>query len=141
MDATASPVTEHAAADLETAHRHFAGRLAVETDVADVAAALAAGASDFVLVDCRSAEAFAAGHLPGAISLPHRTIDAAAAAALQPGLVVTYCWGPACNAAVKGAARLTRLSRQVKEMLGGYDYWIREGHPVECADALAGARP
>ena len=83
---------------------HFSGRLAVETDVADVAAALADGPPDFVLVDARSRDAYARGHLPGAISLPHAEIDERSAAALPPGLVVAYCWGPGCNGAVQGGA-------------------------------------
>jgi rhodanese-related sulfurtransferase len=110
---------------------HFNRRLAVETDVADVAAAMAAGEIDFVLVDARSRESYDAGHLPGAISLPHATIDDETVAALPDGPVVTYCWGPACNGAVKAASRLAGLGRPVKEMLGGFEYWRREGHPVE----------
>ena len=116
---------------MTTALAHFTHRLSVETDVADVAAALAAGPPDFVLVDARSDTAYAAGHLPGAISLPHARIDADAVAALPAGPVVTYCWGPACNGAVKAAAALAQLGRPVKEMLGGYEYWVRDGHPVE----------
>lgn len=139
MGAVLSSVTEHAAADAATAHAHFARRLAVETDADDVAAAVAAGSVDFVLVDARSAGAYAAAHLPGAISLPHRTIDADAVAALPEGLVVVYCWGPGCNAAVKGAVRLTELGRPTKEMLGGFEYWVREGHPVEGGAVTAGA--
>jgi rhodanese-related sulfurtransferase len=46
-------------------------------------------------------------------------------------VVVTYCWGPGCNAATKGAARLAALGFRVKEMIGGIEYWRREGHPVE----------
>jgi rhodanese-related sulfurtransferase len=114
---------------------HFTRRLAVETDVADVAAALAAGESDFVVVDARSPSSYAAGHLPGAISLPHATIDERTVAALPDGLVVAYCWGPACNGATKAARRLAELGRPVKEMLGGFEYWRREGHPVERSPA------
>lgn len=134
----ASPVTEHPVADPAAAYAHFAHRLAVETDADDVAAALAAGTRDFVLVDARSPEAFAAGHLPGATNLPHRLIDAAAAAALPAGPIVTYCWGPGCNAAIKAAAGLARHGRQVKEMLGGFEYYVREGHPVEGELAASG---
>jgi rhodanese-related sulfurtransferase len=55
-----------------------------------------------------------------------------ALAALPPrALVVTYCWGPACNAATKGAARIAGLGRPVKEMLGGIAAWEAEGLPVE----------
>ena len=57
---------------------------------------------------------------------------AEAVAGLPAGaLLVTYCWGPGCNAATKAAARLARLGFRVKEMLGGFEYWEREGHPVE----------
>jgi rhodanese-related sulfurtransferase len=127
---TTSAVTAVPAADPAVALEHFAGRLAVETDVADVAQALAAGERDFVLVDARSEESFAAGHLPGAISLPHERINAETAAALPDGLVVTYCWGPSCNGATRAAARLAELGRPVKEMIGGYEYWRKERHEV-----------
>jgi rhodanese-related sulfurtransferase len=109
---------------------HFSRRLAVETDVADVASAIAAGERDLVLIDARSPEAYAAGHLPGAINLPHAQIDEAATAALPDGALVAYCWGPACNGAVKACLRLAELGRPAKEMLGGFEYWAREGHPL-----------
>lgn len=106
-------------------------KLAREADPADVAAAITAGTADFVLVDCRPAGAYAKTHLPTAVSLPWQEMTAGTVAALPDGLLVTYCWGPACNAATKGAARLAELSRPVKEMIGGLEYWIREGHPTE----------
>ncbi len=128
---TASAVTAVPAAAPEDAARHFAGRLAVETDADDVATAVRSGEVDVVLLDARSPASFAAAHLPGARSLPHRAIDAQVAAELPDGLVVVYCWGPGCNGAQKAGAALTRHGRQVKEMLGGFEYWVREGHPVE----------
>ena len=45
--------------------------------------------------------------------------------------VVTYCWGPGCNGATKAALALSQLGYRVREMIGGIEYWIREGHPVE----------
>ena len=89
---------------------HFAARLALETDAADVAAALDSGEPDFVLVDARSRAAFEAGHLPGAITLPYAEIDADTAAALPDGLVVVYCWGPGCNAAPARRAAVRRAT-------------------------------
>ena len=115
----------------EEAARHFAAHLAFETDAADVGAAVRAGTLDATVVDVRSSEAFAAGHVAGAVSLPHAAIDAEAAAALPAGLLVVYCWGPGCNGAHRGALRLATLGRQVKEMLGGFEYYVREGFEVE----------
>ena len=125
-----NPVTAVEAAEPATALRHFAGRLAVETDVADVAAALAAGGDPgFVLLDARSPQAYAAGHLPRARQLP-RPFAAEDVAALGSGLLIVYCWGPACNGATKAAAELAALGRPVKEMIGGFEYWAREGHSI-----------
>ena len=119
----------------ELAHQHFTHRLAVETDADDVAEALREGTDDFVLVDARSRRAYAAAHLPGAISLAHRGITREALDALPDGPIVVYCWGPGCNAAVKAGAKISALGREVKEMLGGFEYYVREGHPVEGTQA------
>jgi rhodanese-related sulfurtransferase len=131
MTTSGSPVTDVPAAAVERAREHFAARLAFETDPADVWRAIEDGQADLVIVDCRPAASYEKTHLPGAISLPWAEIDQARARELPEGLVVTYCWGPSCNAATKGAYRLAALGRQVKEMIGGLEYWIREGHPTE----------
>ena len=110
---------------------YFSHRLAFETDVADVAAALEAGGDPgFVLLDARSPRTYEAGHLPGARLLP-RPFAAEDVAALGDALLVVYCWGPACNGATKAARELAALGRPVKEMIGGFEYWERDGHPVE----------
>ena len=116
---------------------HFTARLAFETDVSDVHAALESGTPGFVLLDSRSAAAWAQGHVPGAVHLPGREIPARAAADLDPSVpVVTYCWGPACNGATRAALALALLGYRVREMLGGFEYWAREGLPVETADGI-----
>ena len=116
---------------------HFARRLAVETDVSDVAAALDSGAPGFVLLDSRSAAAWAQGHVPGAVHLPGREIPARAADELDRSVpVVTYCWGPGCNGATRAALALALLGYRVREMIGGFEYWAREGLPVETADGV-----
>jgi rhodanese-related sulfurtransferase len=117
---------------------HFARRLAVETDVSDVHAALESGRPGFVLVDSRSEESWAQGHVPGAVHLPGREIAGRAAAELDPAVpVVTYCWGPGCNGATHAALTLARLGYRVREMIGGFEYWAREGLPVETADGVS----
>jgi rhodanese-related sulfurtransferase len=117
-------------------------RLALETDVADVRAALAGpGEPGFVLVDSRSSGAWDQGHIAGAVHLPTAEIPARAAALLRRDVpVVTYCWGPACNGATRAALALARLGFAVKELIGGFEYWVREGLPVATA-AGETARP
>jgi hypothetical protein len=41
--------------------------------------------------------------------------------------VVVYCWGPGCNGATNAALQFALLGHPVKEMLGGFEYWVREG--------------
>ena len=112
----------------------FTARLSFQTDVSDVRAALAGGADGFVLVDSRSADAWAQGHIPGAVHLPTAKIAGRAAELVPAGsAVVTYCWGPGCNGATRAAAEFARLGCAVREMLGGIEYWTREGFPVATA--------
>ena len=122
------PVTDVPAAPSPEALAHFEKLLAFETDCWDVHAALAAGHPGFVVLDVRSPEAFAAGHVPGAVSLPHRRINEKNLAA-HPGdaLFVVYCAGPHCNGADKAAVALARLGRPVKKMIGGFTGWNDEG--------------
>jgi rhodanese-related sulfurtransferase len=117
---------------------HFAARLTFETDVSDVAADLAAGLPGLVVVDSRSRESWDQGHLPGAVHLPTREIAARAAGLVPPDArVVTYCWGPGCNGATRAALEFARLGYQVKEMIGGFEYWAREGFAVETASGVS----
>lgn len=110
----------------------FAARLAFQADVSDVRASLESGDPGFVLIDSRGDEAWAQGHVPGAVHLPTAEIPARAANLLNPAVpVITYCWGPGCDGATRAALALARLGYQVKEMIGGIEYWIREGFPVE----------
>lgn len=127
----AARVTLVPPAPAEEASAHFRGRLAFEADPADVAGDLASGRAGFTLVDCRSAGNYLKAHLPGAISVPWQEITDNRVRELPEGLLITYCWGPSCNAATKGAMLLAAHGRQVKEMIGGLEYWIREGHPTE----------
>jgi rhodanese-related sulfurtransferase len=127
-----SLVLETPAAGPEEAHCHFLAKLSVETDAADVRLDLQRGQNGFLLIDARGAEDFEECHIPGAINLPYRHITAESTAYLskeQP--IVVYCWSPGCNSATKAAARLSALGFQVKEMLGGIEYWRREGGSVE----------
>ncbi|HSA66029.1 MAG TPA: rhodanese-like domain-containing protein [Methyloceanibacter sp.] len=127
-----SHVTETPAATPETALRHFESRLAFETDCSDVYDSIKAGNHDFVVVDVRGGEAFAKGHVPGAINIPHRTMTKERMAQFADDtLFVVYCAGPHCNGANKAAVRLARLGYQVKEMIGGVTGWEDEGFPFE----------
>ncbi|MFJ2261053.1 rhodanese-like domain-containing protein [Streptomyces sp. NPDC087844] len=135
---TRIPVLRVAPASPAEAVAHFGASLAFHADVSDVAAALAADGGDgegdpgFVVVDSRSTESWDQGHVPGAIHLPTALIPEQAGRLLDRAVpVVTYCWGPGCNGATRAALALAELGYQVKEMLGGFEYWVREGFEFE----------
>ncbi len=125
---TASAVTATPPASSPDAAAHFASLLAFEADCWDVHDAMSRGVADFVLLDVRSPEAFEAGHVDGAINLPHGRIVERNLADYGPDtLFITYCNGPHCNGADKGALRLATLGRPVKKMIGGVTGWLDEG--------------
>ncbi|NGX93783.1 MAG: rhodanese-like domain-containing protein [Candidatus Afipia apatlaquensis] len=126
-----SAVTAVAPAPSDLAKEHFAAEFAFETDCWDVHDALSKGA-DFVLLDVRSPALFAQGHVAGAINLPHGKIVASRMAQWSDETVfVTYCAGPHCNGAARGALRLAELGRPVKIMTGGITGWLDEGFSLQ----------
>ncbi len=131
-DVTAAP-----AAPSDLAEAHFSAEFSFETDCWDVHNAMS-NTPDFVLLDVRSPTLFARGHLPGAVNLPHGKI-VVAKLARWPGetLFITYCAGPHCNGAARGALRLARLGRPVKVMAGGVTGWLDEGFELATEPAHA----
>ena len=120
------------AASPEDAARHFASRLAYETDCWDVSEALKARRPGFVVLDVRAPRHYAAGHVPGAINLPHgRIVEHNLKTYPESTLFVVYCSGPHCNGADRAALRLARLGRPVKKMIGGIEGWKDEGLGLE----------
>lgn len=133
--ATFSSVLETPTADPAEAAQHFAAKLAFETDPSDVHADLAKGIRDFVVVDCRSPESFAKGHVPGAVNLHYRRMTAETVRPFAGKTVVAYCTSVHCNASTKGALRLSQLGVRVKEMVGGIRAWQAEGYDVATGSA------
>ncbi|MCV2360166.1 rhodanese-like domain-containing protein [Paucibacter sp. TC2R-5] len=106
-------------------------KLHYHADAWDVAEDLSAGFDEIVVIDTRAEVHYAAGHVPGAVNLPHRLMDEASTAMLDRSKTyICYCDGIGCNGSTKGAYKLASLGFKVKEMLGGLDFWKRDGHPV-----------
>lgn len=124
-----SYVSEIKPASPEDARAYFAKRLTLETDCADVQAAMDAGEMDFVLLQVvGQPEAFKRRHIPGALHLPHRYISEQRMSEWsKEQLFVVYCAGPHCNGAERAALKLAELGRPVKVMIGGITGWEDEG--------------
>ena len=119
----------------------MADKLRFHTDCWDLSVDLKADHPAVVVIDARSRDAYRAGHVPGALSLPHREMAAETTAQLDHGKVyVVYCDGIGCNASTKGAHRLAVLGFRTKELLGGIDWWRRDGHPVTVSNTPGSLR-
>ncbi len=115
--------------------RHYEEKLSYETDSWDLNAAIQNG-EKIVVIDTRSPEAFAEEHIPGAVNFPHRTMNQETTSHFNRNvLYVTYCDGIGCNASTKGALKMAQLGFRVKELIGGLDWWERDGYPTEISDA------
>jgi len=106
-------------------------KLQFELDSWDLNDALRKG-EKVVAIDARSSEAYENEHIPGAVNIPHRTMTIEKTVHLdKTTLYVTYCDGIGCNASTKGALNMVKLGFRVKELLGGIDWWKRDGYPTE----------
>jgi rhodanese-related sulfurtransferase len=133
-----SAVSRPPAAPSREAQNHFESLLRFETDCWDVHHAISNHRQDFVLLDVRSAELFAAGHVPGAVNLPQtKIVEASLQNHPESTLFVVYCAGPHCNGADKAALRLAKLNRPVKKMIGGVTGWLDEGFVLATSEGTS----
>jgi rhodanese-related sulfurtransferase len=116
----------------------YKAKLEFETDSWDLSESINSGQA-VVVIDARSKDAFEAEHIPGAVSFPHRTMTSESTAHLDRSkFYVTYCDGIGCNASTKGALKLASLGFKVKELLGGLDWWRRDGYETRGKNATPG---
>lgn len=116
----------------------YQAKLDFETDSWDLSEALNSG-EGIIIIDARSPEAFRAEHIPTAINFPHREMTAESTANLDKSKIyVTYCDGIGCNASTKGALKMAQLGFNVKELLGGLDWWRRDGYETKGTDGVDG---
>lgn len=114
--------------------KHYQDKLNYELDSADLADIFKRENIDqeVIVIDARTSEAYEKEHIPGAISFPHRSMNEESVKSLDnEALHITYCDGIGCNASTKGAIKLTKLGFKVKELMGGLDWWKRDGYSTE----------
>lgn len=115
---------------------YYKEKLQFETDSFELAEALKKNA-DVVVIDARPADSFRQEHIPGAISFPYKEIcDETIGRLDQLKRYVTYSDGLGCLAATRAAYHLSRLGFQVKELVGGLDWWKRYGFETSGPKAI-----
>ena len=127
-----SRVLETPPASQVEARAHFLQKLSYETDPSDVYADIQNKKNDFTFVDVRSPEIYKKAHAQGALNIPHTDMTEDQMSVFpKDEIFVVYCWGPGCNGATKAAFKLSELGFAVKEMIGGIEYWEKEGYPTD----------
>jgi rhodanese-related sulfurtransferase/DNA-binding HxlR family transcriptional regulator len=86
---------------------------------------------DLILIDVRPAGEYAAGHLPGAISVPPDDIDDVLDELPGDREIVAYCRGPYCVYADDAIRTLTARGRRARRLRDGIPEWRRNGGPIE----------
>ncbi len=88
------------------------------------------GAGEVIVLDVRPPDEYAAGHIPGAISMPVGEIERRFTELPSDGEVVVYCRGPYCGYAVHGVEVLRRLGYRARRLEDGIPDWTLRGLPV-----------
>jgi 3-mercaptopyruvate sulfurtransferase SseA len=131
MDWVAQPTGPRAEACSVDEEAPLVQRIAVEDAIRMV------GEPGVSFVDARAADAFVAGHIPGAMSLP--AAEAAGILEVQSvpippdDLVITYCDTRACERAeYLGLLLRDRAGcQQVRVLAGGWKAWLDAAAPVD----------
>jgi len=80
-----------------------------------------------ILLDARSPEEFALGHLPGAINIPPDELDTRMNELPTDKPVVAYCRGPFCVLSTQAVSLLNRHGRKAHRLNAGFPEWKAAG--------------
>jgi ArsR family transcriptional regulator len=87
-------------------------------------------AGTVTILDVRPEDEFALGHLPGALNIPLRELEARLSE-IDPGQeVVAYCRGPYCVLSYEAVAQLRARGFEVRRLEDGLPEWRAAGLPV-----------
>ena len=88
------------------------------------------GRGDVTLLDVRPADEFAAGHIPGALSVPVADLARQLRKLPKRTEVVAYCRGPWCVYAVEAVELLRRRGYTARRMTDSVAAWRARGYPL-----------
>lgn len=85
---------------------------------------------DVVVLDVRPPDEFAAGHLPGAVSVPLEQLEQRLASLPRDGEIVAYCRGPYCLLAPRAVKLLREHGFRTRQLQDGFPEWRLAGLPI-----------
>ena len=83
------------------------------------------------VLDVRPMEEYAAGHLPGAVSVPLERLESGLAKLPKKREAVAYCRGPYCLMSFEAVATLRKHGLKARRLEAGFPEWKAAGLPVE----------
>jgi rhodanese-related sulfurtransferase len=83
------------------------------------------------VLDVRSEDEFALGHLPGALNIPLAELERRLGELPKSREVIAYCRGPYCVLSFEAVAALRARGYRVRRLQDGYPEWKAAGLPVE----------
>ena len=86
-----------------------------------------------LVIDVRPAEEYAAGHIPGALSVPLGELKGRIAQLPAAAEIVAYCRGPYCVLAPQAIEILGRAGLKARRLQEGFPEWRLAGLPVAVA--------
>ena len=117
---------------------YYENKLRYEIDSWDLYESLNRG-DKIVVIDARSNDSYNVEHIPDSLNIPHREMNEENTKNLdRDSLYVTYCDGIGCNASTKGALNMVKLGFKTKELIGGLDWWKRDGYETHGEKARTG---
>jgi len=87
-------------------------------------------AGTVTILDVRPEDEFALGHLPGALNIPLRDLEARLDAMDPAQEIVAYCRGPYCVLSYEAVARLRSRGFTARRLEDGLPEWRAAGLPV-----------
>ncbi len=87
------------------------------------------------VLDVRPGDEFAAGHIPGARSLPLDLLSRELPKLALDGEIIAYCRGPYCILSFEAVAQLRKLGFKARRLEDGFPKWKAEGLPFETGAA------
>ena len=92
-----------------------------------------AATGEVLVIDVRPAAEYAAGHIPGAVSVPLEDLPARLGALPDAAEIVAYCRGSYCVLARDAVRQLRAGGRDARHLADGMLEWQLDGLPVEAA--------
>ena len=95
---------------------------------------------DVIVLDTRPASEYAAGHIPGALSVPVHELQQRLRQLPRNKEYVAYCRGPYCVYADRAVEMLRNSGRRARRLRGGLPEWRAAGFPISTSTSAEGGQ-